>query len=89
MFFLLQILLFGSDHEKYKKWKRLFTETVSANKKLFPETVSANKKLFTETGVPIEKKTMLREEVYWVWFGILEYQMKNRKKIGSNMAKTG
>ena len=31
------------------KRKRLFTETVSANKMLFTETVSANKMLFAET----------------------------------------
>ena len=35
------------------------------NKKLFADTVSANKKLVADNGVPIEKNT-LREEVYYM-----------------------
>ena len=58
---------------KSKNWfngiqsrKRLFADRVSANKKLFADTVSANKKLFADSGVPIEKKNTLREEVYYM-----------------------
>ena len=35
------------------------------NKKLFADTVSANKKIFADSGIPIEKNT-LREEVYYM-----------------------
>ena len=33
----------------YKKWMRLFADTLSANKKIFADTPSANKKLFADT----------------------------------------
>ena len=53
-------------HQKFNSRKRLFSDRVSANKNLFADTVSANKKLFADSGVPIEKKNTLREEVYYM-----------------------
>ena len=86
------IHVFGTDDVPVNVFfrKRLFTETVSANKYLFTGTVSANKKLFTETGIPIETSPRVLGscDEFGVTLSLLELiAKKNHTKLTTSVFK--